>query len=54
MSPGTVPPGDMSAPPGWLLRVVRDQRVAFLGVGVTNTVVGYLLFAALLVERLVA
>jgi len=31
-----------------LLRVVRDQRVAFLGVGVFNTVFGYLLFATLL------
>ena len=48
MSPGTVPPGDVSAPPGWLLRVVRDQRVAFLAVGATNTLFGYLLFAALL------
>ena len=48
MSPETVPPGDMSAPPGWLLRVVRDQRVAFLAVGATNTVVGYLSFAAIL------
>jgi putative flippase GtrA len=38
----------MSAPPGWLLRVVRDQRVAFLAVGATNTLFGYLLFAALL------
>ena len=48
MSPETVPPGDMSAPPGWLLRVVRDQRVAFLIVGAINTVVGYLFFAAFL------
>jgi putative flippase GtrA len=48
MSPEIVPPGDMSAPPGWLLRVVRDQRVAFLAVGATNTVIGYLLFAAIL------
>ena len=48
MSPETVPPGDMSAPPGWLLRVFRDQRVAFLAVGATNTVVGYLSFAAIL------
>ncbi|MEP7036323.1 MAG: GtrA family protein, partial [Actinomycetota bacterium] len=48
MSPGTVRPGDSSAPPGWLLRVVKDQRVAFLAVGATNTVFGYTLFALLL------
>ena len=39
----------MSGPPGWLLRVVRDQRVAFLVVGGINTVVGLLAFAAFLV-----
>ena len=49
MSPEAVPPGGMSGPPGWLLRVVRDQRVAFLVVGATNTAVGYLFFAAFLV-----
>ena len=49
MSPEAVPPGGMSGPPGWLLRVVRDQRVAFLTVGAINTVVGYLCFAAFLV-----
>jgi len=49
MSPDTVPPGGLSGPPGWLLRVVRDQRVAFLAVGAINTVVGYLSFAAFLV-----
>ena len=38
----------MSGPPGWLPRVVRDQRVAFLLVGAVNTVVGYLCFAGLL------
>jgi putative flippase GtrA len=38
----------MSGPPGWLLRVVRDQRVAFLVVGAVNTVVGYLFFALFL------
>ena len=43
-----VPPGGMSGPPGWLLRVVRDRRVAFLVVGVINTIVGYLCFAAFL------
>jgi putative flippase GtrA len=31
-----------------LLRVVRDQRVAFLAVGAVNTVFGYLCFAGLL------
>ncbi|MHB1472276.1 MAG: GtrA family protein [Dermatophilaceae bacterium] len=49
MSPEGVPPGGMSGAPGWLLRVVRDQRVAFLVVGAVNTVVGYLFFAAFLV-----
>src|SRR5665648_1003128 len=49
MSPDTVPPGGLSGPPGWLLRVVRDQRVACLAVGAINTVVGYLSFAAFLV-----
>jgi putative flippase GtrA len=48
MSPGTAPPGGMSGPPGWLMRVARDQRVAFLIVGVINTLVGYLSFVALL------
>jgi len=49
MSPEAVPPVGMSGPAGWLLRVVRDQRVAFLVVGGINTVVGYLCFAAFLV-----
>lgn len=48
MSPEVVPPGGMSGPPGWLLLVVRDQRVAFLIVGAVNTVVGFLFFAAFL------
>ena len=48
MSPEVVPPGGMSGPPGLLLRVVRDQRVAFLLVGATNTLVGFLFFAAFL------
>ena len=46
--PETTPPGGMSGPPGWLMRVARDQRVAFLVVGVFNTLVGYLSFVALL------
>lgn len=48
MSPEATPPGGMSGSPGWLLGVVRDQRVAFLGVGAVNTVVGFLCFAAFL------
>ena len=35
------PPG-VSGPPGWLLKVVRDKRLAFLMVGGVNTVVGTL------------
>jgi putative flippase GtrA len=35
----------MSGPPGWLLQVVRDQRVAFLAVGAINTGFGYVCFA---------
>lgn len=38
----------MSLEPGWLLRVVRDQRVAFVAVGAFNTGFGFLCFAALL------
>lgn len=30
--------------PGLLLRLIRDQRVAFFIVGVTNTIVGFALF----------
>ena len=48
MRPEVVQPGDTSAPPGWLLRVVRDQRVAFLAVGMINTVVGFICFAGFL------
>jgi len=48
MSSEAMPPGGMSGPPGWLLRVVRDQRVAFLLVGGVNTVVGFLCFAGFL------
>jgi putative flippase GtrA len=43
------PPGETSGTPGWLLRVVADQRVAFLIVGAVNTVVGLLAFAGFLV-----
>jgi len=39
----------MSGPPGWFLRVVRDQRVAFLVIGGVNTLVGFASFAAFLV-----
>src|ERR1039458_8564633 len=49
MSPEVVPPGGMSGQPGWFLRVVRDQRVAFLIVGGINTIVGFLCFAGFLV-----
>ena len=35
-----------SAPPGPLIRLVRDQRVAFLMVGAINTVVGFAIFIA--------
>lgn len=49
MSPEAMPPGGMSGQPGFLLRVLRDQRVAFLTVGAINTLVGYLAFAGFLV-----
>lgn len=35
-----------SAPPGPLIRLVHDQRVAFLVVGVINTIVGFGIFVA--------
>jgi putative flippase GtrA len=35
-----------SAPPGPLIRLLNDQRVAFLVVGVINTVVGFGIFVA--------
>ena len=35
-----------SAPPGPLIRLVHDQRVAFLVVGAINTVVGFAIFVA--------
>jgi putative flippase GtrA len=34
----------MKGTPGPLLRLVRNQKVAFLMVGATNTVIGFLLF----------
>src|ERR1019366_8993354 len=49
MSPEVMPPGAMSGPPGWFLKVVRDQRVAFLIVGGVNTAVGFVCFAGFLV-----
>jgi len=48
MSPEAAPLAGMSGQPGWFLRVVKDQRVAFLIVGGVNTVFGYLCFAAFL------
>lgn len=47
------PPAGMTGEPGPLLRLIRDQRIAFLLVGVTNTVVGTLwfVFFQFLVER---
>jgi putative flippase GtrA len=38
----------MSGPPGWLMGVVRDQRVVFLSVGAVNTLVGFLCFVGFL------
>lgn len=38
------PPAGMRGEAGWLLRVVRDQRVAFLAVGATNTAIGLFWF----------
>lgn len=35
----------MSGPDGPLLRLFRDRRIAFLAVGVTNTIVGFAWFA---------
>ena len=49
VTPEVLPPGGMSGPPGWLLRVIRDQRVAFLLVGGINTLVGIVTFAGFLV-----
>lgn len=44
MSEFDLPPE--SAPPGPLIRLVHDQRVAFLVVGAINTVVGFGIFVA--------
>ena len=38
------PPAGMQGSPGPLLRIIRNQKVAFLLVGGTNTVVGFLFF----------
>lgn len=38
------PPAGMEGEPGPFLRLVRDQRVAFLIVGATNTLVGFIWF----------
>ncbi|MEV1129886.1 glycosyltransferase [Agromyces sp. NPDC049794] len=38
------PPAGMQGSPGPLLRLIRNQKVAFLLVGGTNTVVGFLFF----------
>ena len=38
------PPAGMTGEPGPLLRLIRDQRVAFLLVGATNTLVGFIWF----------
>jgi putative flippase GtrA len=48
MIPEVVPPGGMSGQPGWFLRLVKDQRVAFLIVGGVNTAVGFICFAGFL------
>jgi putative flippase GtrA len=50
-----IPPAGMTGEPGPLLRLIRDQRIAFLLVGVTNTVVGtmwFIVFQALLERQL--
>ncbi len=39
--PGAAPAGST---PGWLTRVLRDQRVAFLAVGAFNTAFGFACF----------
>ena len=44
MSEFDLPPG--SAPPGPLIRLVHDQRLAFLVVGVLNGIVGFGIFVA--------
>jgi putative flippase GtrA len=44
MSEFDLPPE--SAPPGPLIRLVQDQRMAFLAVGGINTIVGFAIFVA--------
>jgi putative flippase GtrA len=44
MSEFDLPPE--SAPPGPLIRLIQDQRIAFLVVGGINTVVGFAIFVA--------
>jgi len=44
MSEFNLPPE--TAPPGPLIRLFRDQRMAFLAVGAINTVVGFSIFVA--------
>jgi len=48
MSPEAAPPAGMSGEPGWFLRVVKDQRVAFLMVGGINVGVGFACFIGFL------
>jgi putative flippase GtrA len=38
------PPAGMSGDPGPLLRLIRDQRIAFLIVGGLNTLIGFIWF----------
>lgn len=48
------PPAGMAGEPGPLLRLIRDQRIAFLLVGVTNTIIGaawFVLFQHLVQAR---
>jgi len=47
MSLGTPELDEEQSPPGPLLRLIRDQRIAFLLVGGVNTVVGFALFIGL-------
>lgn len=51
---GPVPPAGMRGTLGPLFRLIRDQRVAFLLVGATNTAVGavwFIVFQALIQDR---
>lgn len=44
----------VSGPPGWLLKAIRDQRMAFLAVGAANTAIGFfwfIVFQALVGQR---